>query len=139
MARQTHILRVVLITVLSSAGCGGSVTQPDPRPIGQPFELRVGTSTTVEGGLTLTFDRVTTDSRCPMDVVCVWAGDAIVAVSLSQAADGSATRELHTDASQSETSYLAYSIRLVRLAPYPRTDRETRPGDYVATLAVTAR
>jgi hypothetical protein len=139
MIRKMHVLRLLIITSSIAVGCSGGVTQPSQRPIGQPFELRAGASAMVEGGLTLTFDRVTTDSRCPMNALCVWSGNAIVAVSLSQGAGGPAARELHTEASRSEVSYLAYAIRLVSLAPYPRTDREIRPGDYVATLAVTAR
>jgi hypothetical protein len=29
-----------------------------------------------------------------------------------------------------------YSIKLLALAPYPRSDRQIRPEDYVATLSV---
>lgn len=74
-----------------------------------------------------------------MDALCVWAGDGVITVLLSQAAGGQVERELHTDRSRSEASYLRYSIKLVALAPYPRSSRQIRPEDYVATLTVTAR
>jgi hypothetical protein len=35
-----------------------------------------------------------------------------------------------------EASYLVYSIKLLSLAPYPRSDLQIGPGDYVATLTV---
>ena len=122
-----------------SVDCARNPVQPGQIPLGQSFELQAGASAILDGGLTIAFDRVTSDSRCPMNALCVWAGDAIVTVSLSQGSGVRVARELHTDARGSEASYLAYSIKLLALAPYPRTDREIRPGDYLATIQVTAR
>ena len=133
------ILSSIVWIVAASTGCARNPNQPGEIPLRQSVELRAGSSATLEGGLTIAFDRVTSDSRCPMNAFCVWAGDAIVAVSLSQGPGGPAARELHTDARASEASYLAYSIKLLTLAPYPQTDREIRPEDYVATIEVTAR
>jgi hypothetical protein len=134
--------RFTVISILCAAlgcGCARSRTQPSPLPLGQSFELRAGASATLQSGLTVTFERVGSDSRCPMDALCVWVGDAIVMVSLSQAAGGQVQRELHTLPTGSEASYLAYSVTLVALAPYPRSDRRIRPEDYEATLIVAAR
>jgi hypothetical protein len=131
--------RTVLMVAMLCAGCAGSSTQPSQTPLGQPFELRSGASAMLDGGLTITFDRVASDSRCPMNALCIWAGDAVVALSISQGPGGSVSRELHTNAAESVTSYLAYSITLLALAPYPRTDRQISPGDYVATLTVARK
>jgi hypothetical protein len=121
-------------------GCAGSPTEPSRLTLGQPFELRRGSSAMLPDGLTIVFEDVKSDSRCPMNAICVWVGDATVAVSLSQVSGEPVARELHTfPASGSETSYLAYSISLVSLAPYPRTDRKIQPEDYVATLTVKAQ
>jgi hypothetical protein len=119
------------------AGCAGASTRPSQTPLGQPFELRPGASAVLEGELTVTFDGVAADSRCPMDALCVWAGDAIVSLSISRGA-GAVPRELHTNP-PSEASYLDYSIRLLGLAPFPRSDRRIGPGDYVATLRVARK
>jgi hypothetical protein len=131
--------RTVLMVSMLCAGCAGSSTQPSQTPLGQPFELRSGASAMLDGGLTITFDGVASDSRCPMNALCIWAGDAVVALSISQGPGGSVPRELHTNAAGSVTSYLAYSIKLLALAPYPRTDRPIGPGDYVATLTVARK
>jgi hypothetical protein len=129
----------IFIVALLCAGCAGSSTQPSQTPLGQPFELRSRASAILDGGLTITFDRVATDSRCPMNALCIWVGDALVLVTISHRAGGAVQRELHTHMSESEASYLAYSIKLLALAPYPRTDRQILPGDYVATLNVTKK
>ena len=127
-----------LLCASVSLGCAGP-TQPSQLPLGQSFELRPGASVILQDGLSVTFDAVRSDSRCPMDALCVWAGDAIVTVRLSQSAGSQVERELHTQPGGSEASYLAYVIKLVALAPYPRSDRQIRPDDYVTILTVDAR
>ena len=133
--------RIVLVVSMLCAGCAGNSTQPSQAPLGQPFELQSGASAILDG-LTITFDRVASDSRCPLDASCLefHAGDAVVAVSISQSAGGSVGRELHTNnTAGSEVSYLAYSIKLLSLSPYPRSNRQIRAGDYVATLVVARK
>src|SRR4029077_15444279 len=109
---------VALLGASAGAGCLGSPTQPSPLPLGQSFELRSGTSAVLQGGLKVTFGSVGSDSRCPMDVMCVWAGDAVVKGALSQSGAGPGERELHTQPSGSEATYSTYSIKLQALAPY---------------------
>ena len=77
-----------------------------------------------------------------MDVTCISAGDAAVIVRLASPGGGEAERELHTNpgsAGTAATSYLSYAITLAALAPSPRTDRQIRSEDYVATLTVERR
>src|SRR5580765_1612654 len=134
--------RILLVVVsMLCAGCAGNSTQPSHTPLGQPLELRPGASAVLDGGLTVAFNRVVSDSRCPRDALCLefHAGDAVVAVSISQSGDGSVGRELHTNTAGSEVSYVAYSIKLLSLSPYPRSDRQIPPGDYVATLVVARK
>lgn len=133
---------VLCVCAIGGAGCGRDLPRPSQVPFGRPFDVRAGASATLAEGLTVTFDRVRADSRCPMDVTCITAGDAAVIVRLASPGGGQAERELHTNpgsAAAADTSYLAYGITLVALAPYPRTDRPIRPEDYVATLSVERR
>ena len=133
------MVRVVLAVATLSLACAGTPTQPTDIPLGRSFDLRAGTSAALQDGLKVTFNSVQSDSRCPMDAICVWAGDAIVKVALSQSGGSAADRDLHTVTNGSQASYLSYVIKLVTLAPYPRSDRPIRPEDYVATLVVEAR
>jgi hypothetical protein len=103
----------------------------------QPFELRVGRSATVAGeGLTVSFQGVPSDSRCPTNVQCVWAGDAVVQVVLSK--DGKAFgAELHTNLDPKSVDYLNYNVALVSLAPYPSSTTPIAQSQYRATFVVT--
>ena len=132
------LLRIGLIALvaLSSLGlaCAARPAQPSV-PLGSLFDLRYGTSATLQG-LKLTFDGVKSDSRCPQDAVCVWAGEAVVTLTMSRSGGARVQQELRTTPAMSEASYLAYRVKLVALAPYPRSAQQIRPEDYVATLTV---
>ena len=131
-----RILVVSLLVVM--VGCGGGPTQPDRVPGGQPFELRVGDVALTTDDLRVRFDTVRSDSRCPLDALCVRAGEAVIALTLSKPGEAAIGRELDTTPARSATTYLNFTITLSSLAPYPRSDRQIQPGDYVATLVVRA-
>ena len=83
------------------------------------------------------FVRVTGDSRCPADAVCIQGGDALVQI---RATGGSspALLGLHTgDSSQASAVYESARITLVELQPYPFSSRTIGPEEYRATLTVT--
>ena len=88
MTRYVHAARICILVSMLCAGCAGNSTQPSRTPLGQPFELQSGASAILDGGLTIRFDRVASDSRCPLDAICLQfhAGDAVVVVSMSQGA-----------------------------------------------------
>jgi len=87
-------------------------------------------------GLRLKFDRVLSDSRCPSDVACIQAGEAVVAVT-AIAADGSRPRfELHT-AGATSVVHAGLTIALEGLEPRPVSSRSIRPSDYRLTLRVS--
>ena len=108
--------------------------------LGREFKLKVGRQVTVKGTkLRIRFVTVESDSRCPSDVTCVWAGNAAVRLQLGSGR-GSKTVTLNTSKSPSfvgETEYQGYKVKLVELSPYPRSDRKIGPRDYAATLLVS--
>jgi len=127
--------RIFLLIILCTA-CSGSPSQPDRIPKGQPFDLRVGDSALTTDDLRIRFDTVRSDSRCPMDALCVRAGEAVIALTIGRTGEVPVGRELDTTPARSSTTFLNFTITLSSLAPYPRSDRQIQPGDYVATLVV---
>lgn len=138
-----------VIFAASMTACGQETTAPVQAPeaplaaasanvtLGQPFELRVGRTATVAGeGLTVSFQAVPSDSRCPTGVQCVWAGNAVVQVVLSK--DGKAFgAELNTSMEPTSVDYLNYNVALVSLAPYPSSTSPIAQSQYRATFVVT--
>ena len=122
--------------VLSAATCGSPTGPREVQP-GQELDLAPGESARIEGGPLVRFLEVTSESRCPMDAVCVWAGDAVVAVMLSRAGSAAATVELHSAPALGDSaSYGGFTVTLARLVPQPRSTGEIPAADYRATLVL---
>ena len=101
------------------------------------FDLRIGQAAILTAaGLGISFTAVTEDSRCPQGVDCIWAGNAIVQISLSKDHAGSQDLDLNTELEPKERRYGQYRVRLVRLRPHPKKDMTIGKKDYVATFAV---
>jgi hypothetical protein len=126
-----------------------SLSCQKPRPVssGQPFTLHVKQAARLTSSdLDLYFRRVAADSRCPRDVQCIAAGDAVVTldarlnkgypVALDVRLPGGTTSAPDT---AQWTIYEGYRIRLVRLEPYPNTRVPADTSSYVATLVVEPR
>ena len=127
-----------LLVLLVVVGCASPV-QPDRVPKDKPFDLHIGESALTTDDVRIRFDTVRSDSRCPADVQCVRAGEAVIAVTLSRPGEAGVGRELETTPARSSTAFLNFTITLTSLQPYPRTDRQTRTEDYVGTFVVTLR
>jgi hypothetical protein len=124
--------------LLLAAGAGAAQTAGG----GREFKLRAGRVVTPDGGaLRVRFVRVASDSRCPVDVECVWAGNAELLFEVGgDRRRGKKSLKLNTNASPErpgEVKYGRYTLKLVGLAPQKRSGREIRPGQYTATLLVS--
>jgi hypothetical protein len=132
-------LATVALSLLALATCDQKTPAGPTVSLDQQFTLAPRETATVQGrGVRLQFDAVSGDSRCPSDAVCIQGGDAIVHVRAS--GDGAVTMlELHSgDASRATASYGRVRVSLVELQPYPFSSRTIAPGDYRATLEVSA-
>ena len=128
-----------IVAVLAVASCSGNPTQPDRVPKGEPFNLRVGDSALTTDDVRIRFDTVRSDSRCPMDALCVRAGEAVIALTVGRVGEAPVGRELDTTPARSSTSFQNFTITLSSLQPYPRSDRQIQPGDYIGTFVVNVR
>ena len=109
---------------------------------GSPFELKHGQQILLQDtDIELKLVEVT-DSRCPRNVTCVWAGNGVVKLEASQRGRNRKILTLNTLGSSAlpkQQSYAGYWISLVSLNPYPQTSGGIRPGEYMATLVVNNR
>jgi hypothetical protein len=124
-------IAALVVAAVASGGCFNP-TGPDA-VVNQPFQLKVGESATLPGGDWVRFNRLVSDSRCPIDALCITAGDAVISVSFKV---GHLTTELHTTPPKSQISTSAYLLKLTELQPYPRASLSPKPEDYVATFVV---
>jgi hypothetical protein len=110
--------------------------------VGREFKLKAGRAVTFgREGLRVRFARVASDSRCPVNVDCVWAGSAEVLIEVgAKGGRAKQTLRLNTNAGgpgAGEGKYGRYTVKLVGLSPQPRAGRKIAAGQYTATLLVT--
>lgn len=115
-------------------GCG---TEPSAVPVGQPFDLGVGQTQTLDDGVRVTLTAVSEDSRCPTDVVCVWAGNAALQIVL-RTGSGTTNGVLNTSRQDEPVRAGGFELRVRDLRPQPVSTRPIDPKDYRATLVVEA-
>jgi hypothetical protein len=129
-----------------SLACGGmgSVTGTSGPPtskvvvVGSDFDLAPGQSARVDGSaLTILFKEVTEDSRCPLGVFCIWAGNAAVSLTITDGAGAKNQVLLNTTLTPQAVKIGGYEISLVGVQPIRRRDVTIPPASYVATLHVT--
>ncbi len=131
--------RFLWAPALLLAGCGGNPPgiAEDSQPVETLVVLRGGEAAEVPGTpLRLSFLAVPADSRCPIDLVCAHAGEAIVEIA---AADGSSfTKLLRLNLYQEPhaAEVAGYLVRLTRLEPDRRVGVPVPLGDYQAVLSV---
>ena len=86
------------------------------------FKIELGTTVTSDG-IKIQFEEVLEDSRCPVDVQCVWAGRAMVKVKISGSDMTEETRELIVGKKDKDVLCVVddYVLKAMNLAPYPDT------------------
>ena len=132
---------VPAIVVVSTYWNGFSSKSLVHARIDGPFQLRVNQTASIDSlNLSIGFVAVREDSRCPSDVVCVWEGQTTISVSVQSANLTPSNFNLTSRGGESNLSvrdFRDFSIRLLEIAPYPKSTEHIGTSDYVATLVVT--
>ena len=134
---RAKLLITAASCLLLATACNEKSPVAPTVPLNQQFTLAPGESASIENtSIRIEFLRVSGDSRCPADAICIQGGDALVEVRVSNGT--AAEYDLHTgDLSRSAVTHAGYRIELVQLQPYPFSSRTIAAGDYRATLTVT--
>jgi hypothetical protein len=126
---------IALLSTFLPAGAQGVTAE-----LGEPFELMFGQEASVEPeGITVRFESVDEDSRCPSDVVCIQQGQATITISakIGETDAGQHMLTIGADESKSSAIFNQYSVKMTDLQPYPVSTVQTDEEDYVATLVVS--
>lgn len=105
--------------------------------IDKEFSLGIGQSASIDGEkLVIKFKAVLEDSRCPINVVCVLAGNGKVEFEVLDIDGQNKTIFLNTEDEPRLSTLKGHKLKLVSLNP-PRIDGVSiSPGDYSVTLYV---
>ena len=138
-------MKSLLLTLVAILGIGATNISAalEPKTVKpetfkpETFALRTGTQRTVaRGELTIKFVTVMEDSRCPVDVQCVWAGNAKIQVKVTDRRGRTKMMELNTNGEPKGDQFGRYAISLVNLTPEPTQKRKPTPSRYNARLSI---
>ena len=141
-----HIIPVVLL--LSACATDPmrptEVPAPDPESaevradLDQTFHLRPNqVAISQDSTVLITFREIDSDSRCPRDVVCVWAGNAAARIGTATAGGTWSWHILHSTLEPRQVTVGSHTIELVAVEPARRQDVPIAPGDYHVVLRIT--
>ena len=115
-------MRGALLVLPLLAGCINTFrTGPVPGTDDtQQIEIPLGETRLLdEERLAINFARVLEDSRCPVGVQCITAGNAMVGLILHERGEATRMVQLNTHAEPRTVSHEGYVITVTDLRPYP--------------------
>ena len=131
-------LLLALVAILS-IGTTTIASQNRPETLRhETFSVRYGNQKRIaRGELTMRFITVMEDSRCPVGVNCVWAGNAKIKVKVTDRRGHSKVMELNTNGEPRGEQFGRYAINLVSLTPEPRQNSKPARSRYTATFSIS--
>jgi hypothetical protein len=122
-------------------GCGSStgleLDEPLQTVLNAPREviLGYGEEKSVGGSvLSVAFVRVVEDSRCPVDVVCVWAGNAVVELGIRMGMGPTSPLQVNTTLEPRFADWNDVRVTILELLPQPREGDPPRPEGYTVKI-----
>ena len=124
---------VIVLPVIASACTYGQISVE----LNTQFTLPIGKTAVINGEqLRIKFVEVTGDSRCPIGVECIQAGDAKCLMSISYMdSETSVTLTQTGGAVSSEVTFNGYTINF-NLEPYPVYGKKISPTDHKLIMMV---
>ncbi len=130
------IVTVLMVLAFSCVDSGVDSSHSTVTP-GEEVTLSYGQYVLIEGtSLAIRFSDVGSDSRCPVDVECIWTGNADVWLEVS-GLDSPAQVIVNTNVEPLSVVVAGYEIILKKLDPYPVSTVQIEKNDYIATLQVS--
>jgi hypothetical protein len=100
------------------------------------LKVMAGKQKTAFRVLTVKLVSVVEDSRCPIGVDCVWAGNAKVEIKVRKSNGAWKTLQLNTGMGDTLAVFEGFEIKFMELTPHPAVNIKINPKKYLATFAV---
>ena len=128
----TYIFVIIALIWSIPASAGPAKVSLD-----KEFSLGIGQSASIDGEkLVIKFKAVLEDSRCPINVVCVWAGNGKVEFEILDIDGQNKTVTLNTEEEPRVTTLKGHNLKLISLNPLRIDGVSISPGDYSVKLLV---
>ena len=141
--KTSHLVLVVIgvmIAILFNPSLSFADAKSPANVSETQFQLKVNETFLLEsGGIKVQLLNVTSDSRCPSDVTCIWQGEAKVLVNVIQNNQDIGNFILTSRSGQPDLavqSFDGYSIQVAKVEPYPMSGKKISLSDYLVTFSI---
>lgn len=97
--------------------------------------LNYGDEILINNYAELKFEGVASDSRCPIDAICIWPGNGEVKMTLTVSRKKTSFT-LNTLLEPRKFTFDDFTIELKALNPLPRSNRQIKPDEYSVDLLI---
>ena len=113
--------------------------ETEPLPYnGTQFDLKINDTFSQESGIfKIKLLNVTSDSRCPTNVYCIWQGKVTVSVGITQGNQYVGNFSLSTLSGHDQLVFEKYALHLVQVKPSALISKKIPASDYVITFVVS--
>lgn len=140
MTRILFFISLVLLIGVS-IGCDESDDDSSLPALGSQFKLKIDQTTALKSdNIKVKLLNVTDDSRCPSDVVCIWAGQVNVLVNVTKNDENLGDVTLTLGAGNPDLAVKNvgdYSVKVIEVNPYPISTHKIETSEYIVTLTVS--
>jgi hypothetical protein len=133
----TLIIAAAAASAIAACGTAAPTTTNATETAGVLLMTTSAEPSFFDGAIRARLVMVENDSRCPIDVQCVTAGDAEAVLAIRAAGSDVAQHRLHTNREPRAVEVGGYRVRLDSLTPYPRSSVRIDPTSYRAYVTVT--
>jgi len=133
------IFSVLLVTAFTATATCAPKIDDKTVSLGESFSLTIGQSASIDGeDLAIEFIDIITDSRCPLEVVCIWQGEVACLVEITHSGTGQEKVLTYPGLTQelSEAQFGSYQFTF-SVEPYPEAGKEIKKSEYRLNLLVT--
>lgn len=140
MITHKNILSVLFLSLIIISGCSDNPVAPNVT-LNNDFNIKYGESVYIpEENISITFEEVVEDSRCPLGVMCFWEGTAEIKLMI---------RQRNEELIDTVQTYLpqkiisigeinnSYLFQVKKVEPYPKWKETIDKSDYILTLNVS--
>jgi hypothetical protein len=129
-------LAVAIFCLLSVTACD-FWSPTEPSPVNAELTLAPGEQRSVSGAdLSIKFEEVVGDNRCPGDATCILGGSATIRILVQGPGSASQRYEL-TTGEMRPAQHRGTRIELLEVTPYPFSSMPFEPSEYRIKLRIT--
>lgn len=133
-------LSLIAFAFLALSSCGPKPSYTVAKfKMGSVFTLPTGTTAQADdGSLRIVFNAISEDSRCPEGTNCMWAGEAVANITVSNS-EGSETFNFKLQGKGDKPAtkkFKGYTVNLVQITPYPKSGKKIEKQEYSAQIRV---